>query len=352
VGVNSFMTNAPLAGASQKASATMESGRASSLAPSTSQQGNRGAQPAVQPGRTDIAPQPGKQNAEPAPMPQPALRRPAPEAVTDDQGQSQPAPTRRLNRLQTQTGSAVPPPVGATLVMMPSSDQAEPDASQSGDGIRAAGPGGEVHPALGPAKLRQAAAAGDASAQFEIASRFAEGKGVAQDHKRAFEWYERAAMRGLAQAQFRLAAYFERGIGVEADRERAKIWYRRAADQGHVRAMHNLGVLIVSGRDTQADFAAAAGWFLQAAERGLADSQFNLAVLHENGRGVPKDMLEAYKWFALAARAGDPASAHRLEQIKTRMEPAELEAAEKKVAAWQPIAIEAITGSIGTPLRR
>ena len=51
VGVNSFMTNAPLAGASQKASATMESGRASSLAPSTSQQGNRGAQPAVQPGK-------------------------------------------------------------------------------------------------------------------------------------------------------------------------------------------------------------------------------------------------------------------------------------------------------------
>jgi localization factor PodJL len=153
-------------------------------------------------------------------------------------------------------------------------------------------------------------------------------------------------MHGLAAAQFRLAAYFERGIGVEADRERAKVWYRRAADQGYVRAMHNLGVLIVGGREGQADYAAAAGWFRQAAERGLADSQFNLAVLHENGRGVPKDLQEAYKWFALAARAGDPVSARRLEQIKARLEPAEIEAAERKLAAWQPSATEPVTSAV------
>jgi localization factor PodJL len=110
--------------------------------------------------------------------------------------------------------------------------------------------------------------------------------------------------------------------------------------------MHNLGVLIVGGREGQADYAAAAGWFRQAAERGLADSQFNLAVLHENGRGVPKDLQEAYKWFALAARAGDPVSARRLEQIKARLEPAEIEAAERKLAAWQPSATEPVTSAV------
>ena len=116
--------------------------------------------------------------------------------------------------------------------------------------------------------------------------------------------------------------------------------------------MHNLGVLSVGGREDQVDYAAAAGWFRQAAERGLADSQFNLAVLHENGRGVPKDLQEAYKWFALAARSGDPESARRLEQIKARMEPGEIGAAEQKLAAWQPTPAEAVTGSIGTPVRR
>ena len=116
------------------------------------------------------------------------------------------------------------------------------------------------------------------------------------------------------------------------------MWYGRAADQGYVRAMHNLGVLTVGTGERQADYVTAARWFGQAAERGLADSQFNLAILHENGRGVPKDLQEAYKWFALAARSGDPVAARRLEQVRARLKPAELEAAEQKLAAWRPVA--------------
>ena len=351
--VDAFLAAAPPAGVLQKSTATQaDSVQADSLTPSAPREGSLDAQSAAEPGKADLAPRSEEPNVEPGPIPQPALRRPAPEAVTDDQTRSQPAPTRRLDRLQ--TGSALASP--ATPVMLTPSDRlgpTAPDASQAGDeGSGATGAATELHPAVRAAKLRQAAADGDALAQFEIATRFAEGKGVTQDHKRAFALYERAATRGLPAAQFRLAAYFERGIGVEADRQRAKVWYRRAADQGHVRAMHNLGVLSVGGREDQVDYAAAAGWFRQAAERGLADSQFNLAVLHENGRGVPKDLQEAYKWFALAARSGDPESARRLEQIKARMEPAEIGAAEQKLAAWQPTPAEAVTGSIGTPVRR
>jgi localization factor PodJL len=355
VGVNSFLTNAPLAGVSQKGTASgADNVQADSLAPSAPQQSGLDAQPAAQPGKGDLAPRSVEQDLDPAPIPPPVPRRPAPEAVTEDQSPGEPAPTRRLNRLQ--AGGALSTPTVATPVMLAPSDRAgarEQDATPAGnDPGRAKDAGAEPHPAIGTAALRQAAADGDALAQFEIATRFAEGKGVAQDHKQAFAWYERAATHGLAAAQFRLAAYFERGIGTEPDRERAKVWYRRAADQGHVRAMHNLGVLSVGGREGSADYAAAAGWFRQAAERGLADSQFNLAVLHENGRGVAKDLQEAYKWFALAARSGDPASARRLDQIKARMEPAEIAAAEQKLAAWQPVATEPVTGSIGAGTRR
>ena len=141
---------------------------------------------------------------------------------------------------------------------------------------------------VGTAALRTAARNGDALAQLEVATRFAEGDGVAQDHRLAFAWYERAAMRGLAAAQFRLAAYYERGVGVAIHSERAKIWYRRAAEQGHVRSMHNLAVLIVGSGKDDADYAAAAHWFQQAADRGLSDSHFNLAVLYAHGRGAPK----------------------------------------------------------------
>ncbi len=160
----------------------------------------------------------GDGSALPPPMPQPAPRRPAPEAATDDPSQSQPAPTRRLNRLQCRDGVARPP-AGVTPVMLAPQDR--PDASAPA----ADGATDELPASIGTPKLRQAAAAGDAFAQFEIATRFAEGKGVAQDHTQAFAWYERAATRGLASAQFRLAAYFERGVGVAADKERARVWY-------------------------------------------------------------------------------------------------------------------------------
>jgi localization factor PodJL len=162
--------------------------------------------------------------------------------------------------------------------------------------------------AVGPMSLRQAAAKGDPSAEFEVAARFAEGKGVEQDFRQAITWYQRAASRGFAPAQYRLATLYERGLGVKADTARARSWYARAAEQGNLKAMHNLAVLS-AGRDQEApDYATAAQWFTRAAAHGLADSQFNLAVLHESGIGVAKDLGAAYQWFAhrrLPARAGE-----------------------------------------------
>jgi localization factor PodJL len=325
--VNSFLAAAPPTGATATQQRTLE------------------AQPADA-DKSDLAPSPDGWKA--APVPQPALRRPTPDAATDDSAQPQPAPTRRLYRLQ--SGTAALPPIGATPVMLSSQNAA--GASSADTGATMADAEAEIPSTVATPKMRQAAAAGDAFAQFEIATRFAEGKGVAQDHGQAFAWYERAATRGLAAAQFRLAAYYERGLGVEPDKERAKVWYIRAADQGYVRAMHNLGVLTVGTGERQADYLAASRWFRQAADRGLADSQFNLAILYENGRGVQKSLPEAYKWFALAARSGDAVAARRLEQVRTRLTAAELDAAEEKIATWSPVASAPITGSISAIPRR
>ena len=150
---------------------------------------------------------------------------------------------------------------------------------------------------IGPHSLRHAAAGGNAAAQFEVAARFAEGKGVKQDLEQAAKWYQRAATQGLASAQYRLAALHERGLGVPADLARAKVWYKRAAEQGSLKAMHNLAVLSAGNGDGgTADYATAGRWFAEAAARGLADSQYNLGILHENGLGVARDVGAAYKW--------------------------------------------------------
>ncbi len=72
-----------------------------------------------------------------------------------------------------------------------------------------------------PDPLRLAAEAGDPVAAYEIATRFAEGKGVARDLAQAAEWYQRAADAGLAVAEYRLGSLYERGQGVARDQARA-----------------------------------------------------------------------------------------------------------------------------------
>jgi localization factor PodJL len=190
--------------------------------------------------------------------------------------------------------------------------------------------------AAGPLSLRLAAAQGDSSAQLEIATRLAEGKGVKQSFAEAALWYERAAAQGEGVAQYRLATLYERGMGVKVDRERARALYRQAAEQGNVKAMHNLAVMGVSTAAAP-DYAAAATLFGKAASHGLPDSQYNLGILYESGLGVPKDHAAAYRWYALAARSGDREAARRRDLLIARLPAESIEASNAQIASWQPV---------------
>lgn len=194
--------------------------------------------------------------------------------------------------------------------------------------------------AIGAAALRQAALNGNPSAQFVIASRYLEGKGVAADAAAAAHWYERAAAQNLASAQYRLATLFERGIGVPKDLAAARLWYQRAAEAGNVRAMHNLAVLLADNANGKADYPAAARWFAAAAQYGLKDSEFNLAVLRERGLGVTTDRKEAYRLYSLAARQGDNGAAARAKILRNYLSSSEAASVDGEVAAWTPKAIE------------
>jgi localization factor PodJL len=159
--------------------------------------------------------------------------------------------------------------------------------------------------AIGPLALRQAAARGDARAQFEVAAIFTEGRAVPQDYAAAAIWYERAATAGFAPAQYRLGSLYENGNGVEKDLETARAWYERAAKAGNRMSMHNLAAIYAGGQLGQQQFDQAAKWFEDAARRGLTDSQFNLGMLHARGLGVPQSLEESFTWFGIAALSGD-----------------------------------------------
>lgn len=196
--------------------------------------------------------------------------------------------------------------------------------------------------AVGPLSMRLAAAKGDASAEFAVAARLAEGSGVKQDLAEALRWYQRSAARGFVQSQYRLATFYERGLGIEADMARAKNWYQRAAEGGNVKAMHNLAVLSAGRTAKTPDYNSAARWFQAAADHGLADSQYNLAVLYENGLGVAKDLKQAFHWYALAARNGDAEAQRRQKELEASMAGGELEAARRLIDAWRPKQAERI----------
>ena len=188
----------------------------------------------------------------------------------------------------------------------------------------------------GPQALRDAAARGDAKAQFVIASRYLDGQGIAQDLPKAAYWYQQAASRGLAPAQYRLATLFERGKGVPQDVATAFLWYERAAEGGNVKAMHNAAVIAAGSQAGTPNYDKAFKWFKGAAERGLHDSQFNLAVLLERGLGTRADKAEALFWYRLAAKQGDGDAAKRGDTVAKTLSASDVTAIEARAANWSP----------------
>ncbi len=183
---------------------------------------------------------------------------------------------------------------------------------------------------IGSPELVQAAANGDPRAQFEVGTRFSDGRGVAQDLVEAVAWYQRAADAGLAPAQYRLGSYLEKGTGTAKDTLKARTYYELAANGGNAKAMHNLGVLMTqSGK--QDELKPALGWFERAAEFGVRDSQYNLGIMYARGFGVPVDLAAAYKWFSIAAVAGDADAGKKRDEVGKALDPATLSAA--KMAA-------------------
>lgn len=210
---------------------------------------------------------------------------------------------------------------------------------------------GDLPSGLGSTGLRKAALGGDARAVYELASRAADGTGVARDPKLALRLFERAAVAGLAPAQFRLANMFEKGIGTGRDASLARVWYGRAAERGNAKAMHNLAVLYAEGVTGKPDYATATEWFRRAAEFGVRDSQYNLAILLGRGLGAPADLGQSYLWFAVAAGQGDQDAARKRDEVAGRLEAKDLAAAKLRAESWKAKPLEPDANEVAAPAK-
>jgi localization factor PodJL len=187
----------------------------------------------------------------------------------------------------------------------------------------------------GPA-LRAAAARGEPAAAFEIAVRYAEGRGIAVNYGEAAKWYDRAAQKGIVPAMFRLGTILEKGLNGKKDVDAARRYYVLAAERGNAKAMHNLAVLDADGGGKGPNYKSAAVWFRKAADHGISDSEYNLGILYARGIGVEQNLAESFKWFSLAAAQGDADAARKRDDVAKRLDVQSLAAAKLAIQTFTP----------------
>jgi len=89
------------------------------------------------------------------------------------------------------------------------------------------------------ATLRRKAQAGDAKAQFDLASAYSQGTGVAKDTAQGIEWLRKSALKGYPGAQVVLGYMYHKGIEMEKDPSEAAKWYKKAAKQASKDPKHS-----------------------------------------------------------------------------------------------------------------
>ena len=93
-----------------------------------------------------------------------------------------------------------------------------------------------------PSDIGEAAAAGDAQAQFALGNYYFRARYVTLEYAQALSWTRKSAAQGFAPAQNQLGSMYENRIGVPQDYKRAATYYRLAANQGYALAQSNLAV--------------------------------------------------------------------------------------------------------------
>ena len=137
----------------------------------------------------------------------------------------------------------------------------------------------------------------------------------ANDLPLAFKKFREAATAGHAGSQFNLALMYEQGIGVGKDEKEAVVWYGKSAAQGNAAAQFNLGVMYENGRGTKVDFAKANQWYRRASIQGGALAIGNLGMLYLRGDGVKESQVAGVALLLLSASRDQSAENHAKQNL-------------------------------------
>lgn len=175
-------------------------------------------------------------------------------------------------------------------------------------------------------ELLKKANGGDSNAQYDLATCYWNGDGVATNLKEAFNWYKKSAEQGNYNGENAIGNCYKWGQGVEQNYTHAMDWYLKAAKKNHSYAQYSLGEMYESGLGVKIDLETALGWYQAAAEnknqkapdkveklktpagyyaeaiKGNAEQQNYLGVCYHDGKGVEQNYKLAAEWYMLAIK--------------------------------------------------
>ncbi|XP_069714730.1 protein sel-1 homolog 1 isoform X2 [Phaenicophaeus curvirostris] len=142
------------------------------------------------------------------------------------------------------------------------------------------------------------------------------GRGVEQNHQRAFEYFNQAANAGNSHAMAFLGKMYSEGSDVvPQSNETALQYFKKAADMGNPVGQSGLGMAYLYGRGVPVNYELALKYFQKAAEQGWVDGQLQLGSMYYNGIGVKRDYKQALKYFNLASQGGHVLAFYNLAQM-------------------------------------
>ena len=146
---------------------------------------------------------------------------------------------------------------------------------------------------------------GDPHALLGLCRMYADGKGVKENDRLAFQYCMEAAKRGEVKAQKRLGVMYYKGAGVARNVQQARVWFHQAALSDDPEALYYLGIAYMNGIGGEKDLHQAHDLFAKAAREGHVNARWKLYEMSDPGSGVRQDRQEAVKWLMTLAEDGD-----------------------------------------------
>ncbi|MBQ7003542.1 MAG: AAA family ATPase [Oscillospiraceae bacterium] len=131
----------------------------------------------------------------------------------------------------------------------------------------------------------------------------------AGDFAKAAFFYDVAAQKGNFRSWYELGCFYSEGRGVPQNHEKAFSCFETAVQKGVKDAIYKLGECYYFGRGTQLDMHKAVHWLRRAYLNGSAAAAFLIAQAFMGGDGFPCDYPVSKMWFQRAAAKGHSAGA-------------------------------------------